>query len=310
MKKSGIGLIALLVLVVALCTSAYADAPVFSDVDASTEGGAAIYKMAEMGYVEGVGDGLFAPNDPLTRAQFVKMVNRVFQYTTPGENQFSDVSPDQWYYNDVLIAQQMGYIQGMGDGTFAPEDYVTREQVCVILHRMMNFAPLPFDQQVSDPISDWAVESVYRLLASHVVTLEENNTFRATEPITREETCVVLAGFVPDELPTIDAEVPDISQMAEEELNSRLSRVISDLEEGVIPAASTEGMKQVATSVKDNMQAYLEDRTHDYQTAAEETYALYQALPTQEQEALQQLVLQYTYADDLMLLYDFFFPAS
>lgn len=168
----------------------------FSDVNDNTPGAEAIKKLVNAGIVKGYGDGTFRPNSILTRAELAKMVNLVFGYTEAAEENFWDVSKDDWYYDQVLIAKKVGYIVGFEDGSFGGGRSLTREQVCVIINRCANLMPLDTGIKVSDKVSDWAVEAVNKVVSNMLMPLGENNTFRATENITRSELALLLSYFV------------------------------------------------------------------------------------------------------------------
>ena len=90
--------------------------------------------LAEKGIIKGVGDGKFEPERTVSRAEFAAMVNRAMGYGyKEGVNKFSDVSPDKWYYGDVLAAAETGVINGFPDSTFKPEESITHEQAVKIL---------------------------------------------------------------------------------------------------------------------------------------------------------------------------------
>ena len=94
----------------------------FSDVDANTLEGQAIYKLANAGIVNGNGDGTFAPNSGLTRAELCKMINLVFGYREADTVQFNDVKPEDWFAPYVLIAKKAGYINGYEEAVEAYEE--------------------------------------------------------------------------------------------------------------------------------------------------------------------------------------------
>ena len=167
-------------LLVLIMTASCVCAMPFSDVDPETDMGKAVEKLWQMGYVNGYDGKNFAPSNNLTRAEFVKIVNNVFFYNVAGENVFTDVKKDDWFYNDVLVASQAGYIKGMGDGRFCPEENVTREQICVILDNILGLAELPFAEDITDEVSEWAEASVKKAIAFGYAKLEEGAKFRAT----------------------------------------------------------------------------------------------------------------------------------
>lgn len=168
----------------------------FIDVNPETETGKAIMKLAEAGIVNGNGDGTFTPKRCVTRAELCKMINNIKNYTEEDLTSFSDVTTDKWYYSHVKIAKKAGYINGFEDGTFRGEEYVTREQACAILVRVLGLYDLGLPVTISDAVSPWAENYVKTVVSNTLMKLEEGNLFRATEAMTREELSVPLANFV------------------------------------------------------------------------------------------------------------------
>ena len=174
----------------------------FSDVDASTEVGKAIIKLANAGIINGNGDGTFAPSRSVSRAELCKMVNNIKKYTEQDTAVFSDVTEDKWYYSHVKIAKKMGYIKGFEDGTFRGDTPVTREQACAIIVRVNGLYNLGSNVVISDPVSEWAENDVKTVISNRFISLETNNTFRATENMTRGELSLLLAHFVQEAVVT------------------------------------------------------------------------------------------------------------
>lgn len=87
------------------------------------------------GIVGGYPDNTFRPNNTATRAQILKMVvlGHEWPLYTPGQPTFSDVQPGDWSYGYVEAGVLHGVIGGYQDGTFRPNDPVTRGQLCKIL---------------------------------------------------------------------------------------------------------------------------------------------------------------------------------
>ena len=80
----------------------------------------------------------FNPEKFITRAEFIKIVNRAFNITQIGQENFSDVNSGDWFYDEVRIATNAGYINGRGDGTFAPYDPITRQEAAKIIGYLTN----------------------------------------------------------------------------------------------------------------------------------------------------------------------------
>lgn len=94
-------------------------------------------QVREWGVMYGDSSGNLHEDRPITRAELVVMMNRAFGYTEPGPNPFSDVSPSDWYAEDICIAHQAGYFNGTSPTTAAPRAYVTREQAAALLGRCL-----------------------------------------------------------------------------------------------------------------------------------------------------------------------------
>lgn len=197
-KKITALLLAVATLLSAFAVTAFADDAkiVFSDVDATTTEGTAIYKLAESGIVNGNGDGTFRPNNPVTRAELCKMINNIWKFTEPAEDGFKDVTENKWYYDHVRIAKKAGYINGFADGTFRGDSYVTREQTCAILCRVAGLYDIMYAGTISDQVSPWAQDYVKKVLGNGLMFVEAGDKFRATQNMKRVELSVVLANFV------------------------------------------------------------------------------------------------------------------
>ena len=197
-KKITALLLAVATLLSAFAVTAFADDAkiVFSDVDATTTEGTAIYKLAEGGIINGNGDGTFRPNNPVTRAELCKMINNIWKFTEPAEDGFKDVTENKWYYDHVRIAKKAGYINGFADGTFRGDSYVTREQTCAILCRVAGLYDIIYAGTISDQVSPWAQDYVKKVLGNGLMFVEAGDKFRATQNMKRVELSVVLANFV------------------------------------------------------------------------------------------------------------------
>lgn len=109
----------------------------FSDVPADAWYADAVNTLASIGILEGVGGGRFEPTRVITRAEFTAIGMRFGDLSTEGENIFSDVDEDDWFYDVVVGSIQYGWINGFTDGTFRPYQTITRAEVTVITNRML-----------------------------------------------------------------------------------------------------------------------------------------------------------------------------
>lgn len=109
----------------------------FSDVPADAWYATAVNTLASLGLVEGVGNNEFAPDRAITRAEFTVIAMRFTNGEVSGENIFSDVSTNDWFYDQVVGSIQYGWITGYEDGTFRPNTTIARAEVTTIVNRML-----------------------------------------------------------------------------------------------------------------------------------------------------------------------------
>lgn len=149
---------------------------------------------------KGVGDGRFAPDAPMTRAMFATVLYRIAGMpAVSGTNSFYDVAAGQWYTNAILWGQSTGIINGYSNGFFGTNDLVTREQMCVMLSRYLQWAGYELQaaaaaKQFSDnaQIADWAAESVRFCQIHGLINGRPNGLFAPKANATRAENSAVL----------------------------------------------------------------------------------------------------------------------
>ncbi len=282
----------------------------FTDLNESHWAYAGIEKLVEAGIISGYPDGTFKPEGNITRAELVKIVNLIYSYTDKQEAaNLSDIKPEDWFYDHVLIAQKAGYIIGFEDGTFRPSDDITREQLCKIIDTINNLVELPFDKTPADEVSTWAVEYVGRVLSNRIMSLDENSNFRATEKATRAEACDALSKFLlPDDVDTQEAGGGNGGNSEQKEVNKTMSSVIRRLENGVIPELTTDAQVEIVNDIVSNMEKYQADNSYDYKSAAEETYDKYKKMTDEERKELKEKIQLKNTTGDLLELKEFFFP--
>ena len=288
-----------------LCLVASSGVFAFPDVDKTSKIGKAIVKMQQAGYIRGFEDGTFRPNATLTRAEFVTIINKMYGFKVVAENAFTDISADEWYYTDVLCGVQAGYIKGHDDKTFRPNDIVTREQVCVMMNRILNVELIPYGKKITDAVSDWAKDSVEKLVSNRFFVLEEGGKFRALQPITRGETCEALEKCIID-VP-IELVPVDLENMVREELEEKLTKMINIMETTIIPGCTHEDTIDVAKRVTESMKKYLADENYDYLEDAKATYQVYKRLGYAKAGELKQLIINNIDGENIAILFDFFY---
>ena len=114
----------------------------YTDVAAEKWCSNAISTLHRMGIIDGYADGTFRPDGPITRAAFTKMAVNFFDYHVKAyDGKFSDVDGDAWYAGYIQAASELKLIEGFDDGTFRPNDYITRAQACTIINRTLGRVP-------------------------------------------------------------------------------------------------------------------------------------------------------------------------
>ncbi len=108
----------------------------FSDVDSSMWYNDYVSSMANGGYVNGYPDGSFRGGNYITRAEFVTLLVRFFRLEDV-ECNFKDVSPDHWAYKYIATATYFGWLTGYEDGTFRPDQPITRAEAVTVVNRML-----------------------------------------------------------------------------------------------------------------------------------------------------------------------------
>ena len=144
--------------------------------------------------VSGTGNNKYAPEGYVTREQFIKMAVLAFEkYDSNAKCEFSDVSSDDWYYPFVASAVNAGIISGMGDNLFGSGNAIAREDMAVIINRILAYQT---DKTAGfndvDNISDYAAGAVNALYENKILSGDENGNFNPKSSATRAETAVVI----------------------------------------------------------------------------------------------------------------------
>ncbi|HBI04324.1 MAG TPA: hypothetical protein DDY49_09895 [Paenibacillaceae bacterium] len=146
-NKSFVALTMAIVLVMSMVGSAFAAN--YSDT-AGHWAGNVITKWSDKGYAKGYPDGTFRPDNIVTRAEFAALANRFFGYFGYSTNSndmsikspFKDVTVNTgtsgpgWFYHDVAVAAKVGYIKGYPDGSFKPNQTMTRAELAYALGQL------------------------------------------------------------------------------------------------------------------------------------------------------------------------------
>lgn len=155
----------------------------------------AIQKSLDKGFIKGYPDGTFRPEGYITRAEFVSMVNKLYKSEDTAEISFTDVDRDSWYYEEIQKSYKNGDIVGVSDTEFAPEDNITREQVALIIFRLLDLKSYEKGAKIfydNDQISNYAKECVGAVTNEGLMKGYEDNSFRPLNYIKRAEAVALL----------------------------------------------------------------------------------------------------------------------
>ncbi len=161
-----------------------------------------IMEFVDKGYIDGYEDGTMRPNQTITRAEYVKVVNNFFGFKDgKTDKKFSDISDDAWYAKYVYAAVAQGYISGYEDNTFRPSNPITRQEATVILSRILKIDKevYPKDHvdglaQYSDgnEVADWAYTAIHSYSVYNFINGYEDGTLKILQNVTRAETVELL----------------------------------------------------------------------------------------------------------------------
>ncbi|WP_165445298.1 S-layer homology domain-containing protein [Bacilliculturomica massiliensis] len=116
--------------------------------------------VASLGVIAGYKDGTFKPNSNITRAEFVTMAMKIDRVVNSSKS-FKDVSDADWYAEYVKSAAEKGYATGYLDGTFRPNNPITRAEAVTIINSIIGLEPSTGQMSFTDvPESHWAYNNI------------------------------------------------------------------------------------------------------------------------------------------------------
>lgn len=206
MKKQRIlsALLALCIVFSLVPTALAEKADDFTDVSRSDWYYQFVDYVTSKGYFNGVADKTFAPADNMTRAMFVTVLFR-FDGAKGDRSQsaFTDVAPGEWYTDAINWAAANRIVDGVGNGKFAPNDPITRAQMCTMIERYLDLyrkawkVTLPETGSVSVMVDEsaipaYALAAVKQCQRHGLVNGFEDGTFRPNELSTRAQVAAVI----------------------------------------------------------------------------------------------------------------------
>lgn len=167
----------------------------FSDT-ANHWGQAAITKWNEYGVVQGH-NGTFRPDAPVTRAEFSTMIDNIIKYIAKGNNGFTDLKENQWYYDAILKLNTAGILKG-SDGKALPDNKITRQEAALLIAGAFKIgagkSATTFKD--NDKIAGWAKDAVQGLVSKSVISGNPDGTFKPTGNLTRAEAVTLFDNLI------------------------------------------------------------------------------------------------------------------
>ena len=151
----------------------------------------------DQGLVQGYPDSTYKLDESISRAEFVTLINRVFEFKNSKDINFPDVPEGEWFADEVGIASAIDYVSGYEDGTFKPYDNVSRQEAAMMLSRILYLEHGTSEEVIDElaytgEISSWSNGAINSVLKTGLMFGYPDGTFKPNQNITRAETMVVL----------------------------------------------------------------------------------------------------------------------
>lgn len=176
----------------------------FTDVKESDWFYKGVAYVVDKGIMSGVSENEFAPAGKLTRAMLVQMLyNMESRPACDAENAFMDVPVGQWYTDAVIWANDEKIVSGMGDGLFAPNMEITREQMVVMLYNYAKYKGYDVTASAglskfadNASVSTWAQPAMQWAVAEGYISGMGDNQLAPQGTATRAEIASVIMRFM------------------------------------------------------------------------------------------------------------------
>lgn len=154
-----------------------------------------INQAVSYGFVSGYTGGTFKPDNPITRAEFTKMLNAAIGNTGTTDIDFPDVTSGKWYYSEVQKGVAAGFITGKTDGTFSPDANITRQETAVMLSRVVptygSNATLKVYSDYGD-VEYWATTALEKITAKGYLGAYNDGKLHPKDNLTRGQAAKIL----------------------------------------------------------------------------------------------------------------------
>lgn len=173
-------------------------AEIFSDLGSVQWAKDAIKALYEKKIVNGKGDGKFCPNDTVTRAEFVKMLVLASDINEKADISFSDVKNGDWHYEYIAKGVASNLVTGFSGGTFKPYENIKRQDMAVIIYRLLEAKNVNKAQENAKSFTDenefpeYAKKAIEKLAAYGIFSGDETGKFNPVKSASRAEAAKVI----------------------------------------------------------------------------------------------------------------------
>ena len=171
----------------------------FNDINDVQWAQEAIIMLANKGIISGRSEGIFAPNDNITRAEYCRiLVGAIGKSNDSANVEFADVPTEAWFYHDVAVASSLGIVSGYGDGNFGPYDQITRQDMALMTYKaaqVMNedlSAKRTLSFADAGQIADYAKTAVQTLADASIINGVSDTEFAPVANATRAQAAKIL----------------------------------------------------------------------------------------------------------------------
>lgn len=178
-------------------------ADIFNDVVPGAWYTDAVQYAYDNSLMTGTSATTFEPNTTTTRGMIVSMLHRLEGSPAVGSAEFSDVAGGDWYADPVAWAASEGIVGGYGDGTFGPNDPITREQMASILYRYADYKGLDVSARASldaysdaDSVSPWASDVMSWAVSEGIISGMTEDTLAPQGTATRAQVAAMFQRFL------------------------------------------------------------------------------------------------------------------
>jgi len=152
-----------------------------------------INKLVAAGAVKGFPDGSFKPDNTISRAEFITVLVKAFNLEVKGGKVFGDTN-NHWAKDYISTAVANGIVTGYSDATFGTGDFITREQMAVMIVKAAKLTAVIGGKDFADntQISSWAREAITVATTNGIFSGYQDNTFKPQGYATRAEAVTVV----------------------------------------------------------------------------------------------------------------------